>query len=82
MIDKGASPVTYLAFQQFSPNRSPATYGQWLRWLTVGYSDPAGTEGSNGTLEQYSVPDANEPLVLQKKWTGFGKITSVSYRER
>lgn len=82
MIDKGGSSITYLAFQQFSANRSPATYGQWLRWLTIGYSDPAGAAGSNGTLEQYSVPDANEALVLQKKWTGFGNITSVSYRER
>ncbi len=35
MLDKGASTVTYLAFQLFSPNRNPATYGQWQRWLTV-----------------------------------------------
>jgi hypothetical protein len=82
MLDKGASTVTHLAFQPFSPNRSPATYGQWQRWLTVGYNDPAGAPGANGTLEQYSVPDANEALVLQKKWTGFGNIVSVSYRER
>jgi len=82
MLDKGASPITHLAFQQFSPNRSPGTYGQWQRWLTLGYSDPGAPEGSNGTIEQYSVPDANEALVLQKKWTGFGNIVSVSYRER
>lgn len=82
MLDKGASTVTYLAFQPFSPNRNPATYGQWQRWLTVGFNDPAGPSGANGTLEQYSVPDANEALALQKKWTGFGNIVSVSYRER
>lgn len=79
MLDKGAAEISYLSFEQFSPNRSPATYGVWSRWLTVGVYDPS---GKNGTLEQYSVPDANEALVLQKQWTGFGKITSVSYRER
>lgn len=82
MLDKGASEISYLAFQQFSPNRSPATYGVWSRWLNVGVYNPAGASGSNGILEQYSVPDANEALVLQKQWTGFGKITSISYRER
>lgn len=82
MLDKGAATITYLAFQPFTANRNPSTYGQWLRWLNIGYSDPGGTEGSNGTLEQYSVPDANEALVLQKKWTGFGNIVSISYRER
>lgn len=82
MIDKGASQITYLAFQPFTANRSPATYGVWSRWLNIGSIDPAGTEGANGTLEQYSVPDANDPLVFQKRWTGFGKITSISFRER
>ncbi|WEK37537.1 MAG: PKD-like family lipoprotein [Candidatus Pseudobacter hemicellulosilyticus] len=82
MLDKGGLPITYLAFQPFSANRNPALYGQWARWLTVGFADPSGEAGANGTLEQYSVPDANEALVLQKKWTGFGTIKSVSYRER
>jgi hypothetical protein len=37
---------------------------------------------ANGTLEQYSVVDANEPLVFKRSWTGFGKIVSVAFRER
>ncbi len=85
MLDKGSSEITYLSIQRFSPTAAgpkPSTYGTWLKWLTVGYADPGGTPGANGTLEQYSIPDANQALVLQKSWTGFGKIVSVSYRER
>jgi len=83
MLDKGPSEITYLAFDRFSHTSSyPNTYGQWARWLTVGSYDPAGTAGANGTLEQYSVKDANDPLVFQRSWTGFGKIVSISYRER
>lgn len=85
MLDKGSKNIDYLAIQRFSPtavSAKSATYGQWYRWLTVGYADPAGTSGQNGTIEQYSIKDANEPLVLQNTWTGFGKIVSISYRER
>jgi hypothetical protein len=81
--------INYLTFDRFTPveNQHPdpqhnTLYAQWQRWLSVGYYDPSGTEGSNGTLEQYSVVDAHDPLVLQRSWTGFGKITSISYRER
>jgi hypothetical protein len=77
MLDKGASEITYLAFEQFTHTSAfPATYGTWLRWLSVG------SYSSVGTLEQYGIVDANEPLVFKRSWTGFGKITSVAYRER
>lgn len=83
MLDKGNAAISYLSFEIFTASDAfPGTYGQWARWLTVGHYDPAGTTGSNGTLEQYQVVDANEPLILKKKWDGFGKIASVSYRER
>jgi hypothetical protein len=80
MLDKGASQITYLAFEQFTHiSAFPATYGTWVRWLSVGSYNQA---GANGTLEQYGIVDANEPLVFKRSWTGFGKITSVAYRER
>lgn len=82
MLDKGNKIISYLAFEKFSAAASVATYSEWAKWLTVGSYDPAGTAGANGVLEQYSVTDANEPLVLKNTWTGFGIITSISYRER
>jgi len=78
MLDKGASQITYLGLEQFTHTSVyPTTYGVWMRYLSVGSYD-----GSVGTLEQYSIVDANEPLVFRRSWTGFGKITSVAYRER
>ena len=89
MLDKGAMSINYLNFDRFTPvevqhpdPQHNTLYAQWQRWLSVGYYDPSGTEGSNGSLEQYSIVDAHDPLVLQRSWTGFGKITSISYRER
>ena len=80
MLDKGASQISYLAFEQFAHTSAfPATYGIWARWLSVGSYDEG---NANGTLEQYSVVDANEPLVFKRSWTGFGKIVSVAFRER
>ncbi len=84
MLDKGSAQISYLNFDRFTASdvQHAALYGQWARWLSVGSYDPSGTEGSNGTLEQYGIVDANEPLIFERSWTGFGKITSISYRER
>lgn len=83
MLDKGSSNISYLAIEQFSHTSVyPGTYGKWARLLSVGSYNPGGMVGNNGTLEQYTIIDANEPLVLNRSWTGFGKITSVAYRER
>lgn len=84
MVDKGSSKVSYLAFQNFYirfSNNNP-NYRIWANHLTVGSYDPAGTPGSNGTLEQYAVPEVNGQIVKTRSWTGFGKIVSVAYRER
>jgi hypothetical protein len=79
MLDKGAAQISYLSFEQFTHTSAyPNTYGVWARYLSVGSYD----SGGNGTLEQYAVVDANEPLVFKRSWTGFGKITSIAYRER
>jgi hypothetical protein len=84
MLDKGAAQISYLNFDKFSATdaQHATVYGQWAKWLTIGSYDPAGATGANGTLEQYSIVDAHEPLVFQRSWTGFGKIASISYRER
>lgn len=82
MLDKGSETITYLAFQNFFARTSKPTYTSWANLLTVGSLNPNGTEGRNGTLEQYSVPPVNGQITLVNRWTGFGKITSVAYRER
>gem|GEM_PF-1119935 len=82
MLDKGNAEITYIAFQKFFNPNFYDTYTAFGNLLTVGTLDPAGSEGSNGTLEQYAVPPVNGALQQQHTWTGFGKITSVSFRER
>lgn len=82
MLDKGNSEITHISFQKFFNSSSYDKYFEWGKLLTVGTYDPAGTEGSNGTLELYSVPPVNAPLQRMNVWNGFGRIASVSYRER
>ncbi|MCD0490529.1 hypothetical protein LPB86_19980 [Pedobacter sp. MC2016-14] len=81
MVDKGTGEITYLAFQNFY-NRNIAAYANFAKQLTVGSFNSAGVAASSGTLERYTVPPVNGDLVLVDRRTGFGKITSVSYRER
>ena len=82
MLDKGASKITHISFQRFFNRSVYAKYTEWSKLLILGSYNPAVNEGSNGTLELYSVPAVNAALQLKNSWTGFGKITSVSYRER
>jgi hypothetical protein len=82
MLDKGSEKITYISFQKFFNPNMYAKYTEFGNQLTVGSLNPAGNEGSNGTLEQFAVPPVNKPLQKIHSWTGFGKITSVSYRER
>ncbi len=82
MLDKGGEEITYLSFQNFLGRSSNTNYGNWAKLLTVGSYDSSGTSGSNGTLGLYSVPPVNGQIVQTNQWTGFGKIISVSYRER
>ncbi|MDD7885093.1 PKD-like family lipoprotein [Flavivirga sp. 57AJ16] len=77
MIDKGGDEITYLSFQNFFNRTGNANYENWAKWLTVGSYN-----GTEGTLEQYSIPPVNGQIIQTNQWTGFGKIISVSYRER
>ncbi|EDM35535.1 hypothetical protein PBAL39_07605 [Pedobacter sp. BAL39] len=81
MLDKGDSEITYLAFPSFFNRASNATYGGWAKLLNVGSYSPA-APATSGVLERYAVPTVNADLVLADRWTGFGKIASISYRER
>ncbi|WP_143307661.1 PKD-like family lipoprotein [Chitinophaga vietnamensis] len=54
-------------------------------WLGVATYDPAQPTASNGTLTFYSPQDflsQHAALVKKQEYSGFGKIVSVSYRER
>ncbi|TKC63989.1 hypothetical protein FBD94_06510 [Pedobacter hiemivivus] len=84
MVDKGSEIITYLDFQRFFKRlaKTNLNYPTWASLLTVASYDPAGTPGSNGTMELYTVPPVNGQLIKTSSWTGFGKIVSVSYRER
>lgn len=82
MVDKGTSVINYLSFIHIFDRFGKANYVAWSKMLNVGSYDPAGTAGSNGTLEQYSIPPVNGQIVQEYKWTGLGKITSVAYRSR
>jgi hypothetical protein len=82
MMDKGTAEITFLSFQKFFSTSGYDKYIEFGNLLTVGSLDPAGAEGSNGTLERFSIPPLNASLQRKDAWTGFGRIASVSYRER
>lgn len=82
MLDKGTHVISHISFQRFFNRALYSKYAAWEKLLTVGSYDPAGAAGSNGTMELYSVPPVNAALTRTNIWTGFGRIASVSYRER
>ncbi|WP_443937238.1 PKD-like family lipoprotein [Pedobacter sp. MW01-1-1] len=78
MLDLGIKKVSYLEFYEF---KNTLKYKDSNK-LMLGYYDSALPEGSNGSLDIYTVPAVNGDLVLYKSFTGFGKIKSLTYRER
>ncbi len=82
MADYGGAQISYLSFPHIATRYGKPNYITWTKSLLVGSYDPAGPAGGNGTLEQFSIPDVNRPLVKTNSWTGFGKIVSAGYRER
>lgn len=79
MIDKGSKEISLLKFQKFYGS---SKYDNLAKQLIVGIYDASGTEGSNGSLELYTVPPVNGQIVLSESYDGFGKIKSISYRQR
>jgi len=74
MLDKGSEEITLIKFHNFF---SDYTYGELQSQLIV-----CSYNGSEGTMELYNVPPVNGQIELQTTYTGFGKIKSISYRER
>lgn len=82
MLDKSPAVISHISFQRFFNTALYSKYADWSKLLTVATYNPSGTAGSNGTMELFKVPPVNAALERTNEWTGFGKIVSVSYRER
>lgn len=81
VLDVGNKEITLLKFQPFFQTNQ-ADYGEWYKKLIVATYDQSGAEGSNGTLELYSVDPLLGVLTPYSSYSGLGKIKSVSYKER
>jgi hypothetical protein len=78
VLDKGAHRISMLKFPVF---RNRTKYPDGNKLLVCSY-DPSLPESVNGTMEQFTVPPLNADLQLYKTFSGFGKVQSLSYRER
>lgn len=83
MLDKGTEKISLMKFHKFG-QKGPLKpyYDSRKDQLMVCSYDPAKPATQNGTMELYKVPNLNESLSLGESYPGFGKIVSVSYRER
>jgi hypothetical protein len=80
-IDLGSKKISLMKFHQFRAYTA-AKYATNVKSLLVGSYDTGKPAESCGTLSQYSVPGLFGDPVLIKSWSGFGKIVSLTYRER
>lgn len=78
MLDMGVKKISFLQFYEF---KNATKYKDSNKLMIASY-DSALPEGQNGNLSIYTVPPVNGDLVLYKNYTGFGKIKSLTYRER
>ncbi len=85
MIDKTPEIITEINFQFFQNRLASTGVGPrnqlWEKKLRVCSYNPAGKEGSNGTMELFNVGNVDDELSSHAKYTGFGKIISVDFRE-
>jgi hypothetical protein len=79
VVDLGSRKLSLLKFHPF---RGYTKYATQAYSLMVGSYDPGKPAESCGTLSQYAVPGLFGDPVLIKSWSGFGKIVSLTYRER
>ncbi|WP_316822260.1 PKD-like family lipoprotein [Pedobacter gandavensis] len=83
MLDKGTEKISLMKFQKFAQKGSLRPYNDSRKdQLLLCTYNPAQAADQNGTMELYNVPNLNAALTLGESYTGFGKIVSVSYRER
>ncbi|WP_343538750.1 PKD-like family lipoprotein [Sphingobacterium thalpophilum] len=78
MADFNGKRISYLNFYEFK-NTTKYTDGNKLM---VGFYDPNKSDGTEGSLNIYTIPGLNADMVLYKSYTGFGRIKSLTYRER
>ncbi|WP_200976047.1 PKD-like family lipoprotein [Echinicola sp. 20G] len=80
MLDYGDKEITHLEFYNLA---FPRTHTEdYERQLMVATNDSSLPAESSGKLEFYNVPPVNGQITLDSELEGFGKIVSVSYRER
>ncbi|HUP13538.1 MAG TPA: hypothetical protein VM187_15040, partial [Niastella sp.] len=79
VADFGNKKITVFKFHQFKLYSKYATQG---KCLMIAAYDPSLPAESCGSLYQYSVPGLFGNPVLLNSWSGFGKIVSLTYRER
>ncbi|TJY62606.1 hypothetical protein FAZ19_19225 [Sphingobacterium alkalisoli] len=78
MLDFGSSKISYLNFYDF---KNSSKYPGRNK-LMVGTYNPTVSDGTEGVLGIYTVPGGNGDLVLDQSYSGFGRIKSLTYRER
>ncbi|POY36284.1 hypothetical protein C3K47_11045 [Solitalea longa] len=78
MLDKGAEKISVLKFQTF---HKTTKYKDYNKLIVCSY-DPALPADKNAKMEMFTVPTVHGDLVLDKTFTGFGKVVSLHYRER
>jgi hypothetical protein len=78
MLNLDSKKISYFKFYPF---KNTVKYPGSNK-LMIGTYDPALPAGANGGLGIYTVPPVNGDLVLDKNYSGFGKIVDLTYRER
>jgi hypothetical protein len=78
MLDFGSKKISYFGFYDFKlTTKYPGSTS-----LMIGSYDSTLPVGKDGSLNIYTVPTVNGDLVLDKSYSGFGRIKSLTYRER
>ncbi|MBL1409453.1 PKD-like family lipoprotein [Sphingobacterium faecale] len=78
MLDLGGQKISYLDFYEFKKTTKYKDSNK----LMVGSYDPSKSDGTEGRLDIYTVPSLNDDLILDQNYSGFGRIKSLTYRER
>lgn len=82
MLDKGTEKISLLQFQKFASTYKKPDYEKKVNQLIVASFNPALPSDKNGKMETFDIPSLNGDLIPVDKYTGFGKIISINYRER
>lgn len=78
MLDLGTKKISYFGFYDIKNTTKYPLQNS----LFVGSYDTNLPAGADGSLNIYTVPTVNGDLVLDKSYSGFGRIKSLTYRER